>query len=200
MVAQVRAGAPRPCGRRGIRWMRARAWRRRLRLRGFRSGRLPPSTADSQVLPPDLAGSVLDAGSSRGWEWGWEDCQEKSLAVLLAVTAATPAGAARLLGGVGQVYLPNPSPLSSRVKTPTLLGGGDALGAVSFLKALLWEQGGNLVFAVMCVVGVGGSSNSSGGSVPPGSGHVPGCCSLVHPGSSPLECPSLWFSVLLCSR
>ena len=66
MVAQVRAGAPRPCGRRGTRWMRARAWRRRLRLRGSRSGRPPPSSADSQVLPPDLAGSVLDVGSSPG--------------------------------------------------------------------------------------------------------------------------------------
>ena len=68
---------------------------------------------------------------------------------MLAVTAATPVGTAHLLGGVCQVYLPRPSPLSTQVKTPMRLGSGDALGAVTFMKALFWEQGWVVGFVVV---------------------------------------------------
>ena len=57
-----------------------------------------------------------------------------------AATAATPAGAAHLPRGAGLVLAPTPFPFVSRVKASTLLDIGDAQGAVTFLKALFWEQ------------------------------------------------------------
>ena len=85
---------------------------------------------------------------------------------LQASTAVTPAGATHLPGGAVGYIAPVPFPLASRVKTPTLLGGGGALGVVSFLKAPLREQGWLLDFAEMCVVGVGGDSVSPVVAVP----------------------------------
>ena len=102
----------------------------------------PPTTlCDGFASPPPRSGRLRPGRRFlRRGEWGREVCQEKSLAALLAVTAATPAGAAHLPGGAVQVLLPIPLPFVSREKSSILLGSGDALGTVTFLKALFWEQ------------------------------------------------------------
>lgn len=140
---------------------------RRLRLQWRQIWPSPPQLSTSGLLPPQIRPAT--AGFCE-----WER-------MLGSRTRGNPSQLCRRDGGDARgrrsppwrrrpgLVLPIPCPLASRVKTTTVLDGGDALGAVIFLKTPFLGTSGAMGFGVVWLV-CGGGDNKSPAACPPGAG------------------------------